>query len=314
MDINAGNINALTATLNLAFNKQLGTGPSQYQRFSMTVPSDAGENFYPRMAELPGVRKWVGPREIHQLEAGSYVIRNETYEETISVKREDLEDDKYGFLSTFVSQLGQDASEMPDRLCFDVLQSGDKIQGIDKQYFFDTDHVAVGADRKSFTYANLAGPASGETAGPAWYLLCTTRIIKPIIYQPRRAFAITAKTRLTDDNVFHDKEFIWGTDGRCAAGVGMWQLAFKSTRPLNEQTYEDARSAMSKLCRADGTPYGIVPDLLVVPSNLEKAGRYLLKSEYAPTVINGASGTAANPWVGSADLMVAPRLSQTAGG
>lgn len=314
MEINAGNINALTATLNMAFNKPLGTAANQYQKFAMTIPSDAGENFYPRLAELPGVRKWVGPREVHQLEAGSYTIKNETYEETISVKREDLEDDKYGFLSTFVAQLGQDASEMPERLCFDVLQNGHTIQGIDKQYFFDTDHVAVGLDGKKFSYSNNDAPKNGEVAGPPWYLLCTTRVIKPIIYQPRRAFEITAKTRLTDDNVFHDKEFIWGTDGRCAAGVGMWQLAFRSTRPLNEDTYEQARAAMSGLCRADGTSYGIVPDLLVVPTNLEKAGRYLLKSEYAPTMINGASGTAANPWVGSADLMVSPRLSQKAGG
>ena len=57
-----------------------------------------------------------------------------------------------------------------------------------------------------------------------------------------------------------------------------------------------------------------MPDLLIVPSNLEKAGRYLLKREFAPAVIGGATGTAANPWVGSADLMVAPRLSQANGG
>ncbi|GAC87860.1 Mu-like prophage FluMu major head subunit [Gluconobacter thailandicus F149-1 = NBRC 100600] len=314
MEINAGNINALSASLNLAFNKPIGTGPSQYKRFSMEMPSDAGEEFYPRLAELPGFREWIGSRQVHELEAEAYILKNRTFEQTIGVKRTDIEDDKLGWLSTFVSQLGQDAAEMPDKLCFEVLGAGDKIQCIDKQYFFDTDHMAIGEDKVPFVYSNYATPKDGETAGPAWYLLCTTRVFKPIIWQPRRPFAITAKTRLTDDNVFEDDRFVWGADGRCVAGVGMWQLAYKSIRPLNQDSFEDALAAMASLCRADGTPYGLVPDLLVVPSNLQKAGRYLLKSDFAPTVLNGASGTASNPWVGAAELMVSPRLSQKVGG
>jgi len=314
MDINAGNINALTAVVSTAFNKYLTTGPSLYERFSMTVPSTAGENFYPRLGELPGMRKWYGNRLVNMLSVSGYSIANETYEETIGIRREDLEDDRFGVLTPFIEQLGQDAGELPDQLCFNTLQNGVSLTGFDGQYLFDSDHPAVNSSKADFSYSNIGTPQTGETAGPRWYLLCTKRPLKPIIFQPRRAFTVTARTQLTSDNVFHENRFEWGVDGRCAAGVGLWELAYMSYRPLTQQSFADAKAAMSSLCRADGTPYGIVPDLLVVPSNLEQSARYLLKSQFVPTVQNGAQGTAANPWIDAADMMVAPRLSQAAYG
>lgn len=83
MDINIGNINALTTTINKSFNKYIETAAPTFGRFTMTIPSNAGENFYPRLAEMPGLREWVGQRVIHRLEAGGFVIRNRTFEETL---------------------------------------------------------------------------------------------------------------------------------------------------------------------------------------------------------------------------------------
>jgi len=313
MDINAGNINALTASVNLSFNKYLTTGPSLYQRFCQTVPSTSGENFYPKLAELPGLRRWIGQREVNQLSVSSYSIANETFEETIAIKREDIEDDRWGVFGPFIEQLGQDAAELPDQLAFSVLGNGNKITGIDGQYFFDTDHQAVNADGQQFTYSNIGLPQTGESAVPAWYLLCTTRALKPIIYQPRRPFAVTARTQLQSGNVFHHRQFEWGVDGRCAAGVGLWQLAYKSTRPITIASFNDALAAMASLCRADGTPYGIVPDLMVVPSNLQAPARTLLKAQLAPLSAGNSFATGTNPWQNAAELMVAPRLSQLIG-
>jgi len=314
MDITPQNINALTTTVNLAFNKAIGTAPNRFQRFAMTVPSKAGENFYPRLPEMPGMRKWIGPREINQLSSFQrYTIVNATYEESFAIQREDLEDDQWDVFTPYINQLSIDAAELPDQLCFQALENGNKTICLDGQYFFDTDHQAVNAKGQPFTYSNIGVPQQGETGGAAWYLLCTTRAIKPIIFQTRRPFAVTARTKLDSDNVFENREFQWGVDGRCAAGVGFWQFAYRSTRPLTIESFGDARAAMASLCRADGTPYGIVPDLLMVPSNLEAAGRTLLKAQLAPLSAGNGFATGTNPWIGAAELMVAERLSQLNG-
>ncbi|MEE8659944.1 hypothetical protein CGLAMM_01145 [Acetobacteraceae bacterium EV16G] len=55
MEINIGNINALSTKLSMAFAQQLKTVEPTYTQFSLTVPSTSGENFYPRLAELPGL-------------------------------------------------------------------------------------------------------------------------------------------------------------------------------------------------------------------------------------------------------------------
>lgn len=62
----------------------------------------------------------------------------------------------------------------------------------------------------------------------AWFLLCTSKMIKPFIFQNRRKATLVAKTDPADDNVFFDNEYIYGVDARCNAGFGLWQLAFGS--------------------------------------------------------------------------------------
>lgn len=62
-----------------------------------------------------------------------------------------------------------------------------------------------------------------------WYLFCTSRAIKPLIFQNRQAPNLVALTNENDDSVFLRKEYLYGVDTRCNAGYGLWQLAFGST-------------------------------------------------------------------------------------
>ena len=76
-----------------------------------------------------------------------------------------------------------------------------------------------------------------ELAGDSsWYALDVSAPIKPFIFQDRRAVQLVAKTTVTDDNVFMLREFLWGVDGRGAAGYGPWWLAFKSTGDVGNVT------------------------------------------------------------------------------
>lgn len=63
----------------------------------------------------------------------------------------------------------------------------------------------------------------------AWFLLDVSRPIRPIIFQQRKAPQFVAKDNIDDDNVFFQKQFIYGADSRDNAGYGLWQLAFGST-------------------------------------------------------------------------------------
>ncbi|MEE8658836.1 hypothetical protein DOFOFD_07410 [Acetobacteraceae bacterium EV16P] len=135
MEINIGNINALSTKLSMAFAQQLKTVEPTYTQFSLTVPSTSGENFYPRLAELPGLREWVGDRVIHRLKADAFRIRNKTFEETISISREDLEDEQFGLLMPAVQQLAQNAADLPDKLVYEALETGTSTKGMDGQYF-----------------------------------------------------------------------------------------------------------------------------------------------------------------------------------
>lgn len=61
-----------------------------------------------------------------------------------------------------------------------------------------------------------------------WFLLCTTRPVKPLIYQERQKAKFVSLTSESDPNVFMQKKFLYGADSRGNAGFGFWQMAFGS--------------------------------------------------------------------------------------
>ncbi|WP_417050343.1 Mu-like prophage major head subunit gpT family protein [Dysosmobacter welbionis] len=54
----------------------------------------------------------------------------------------------------------------------------------------------------------------------------------------RRRPQLVTKDSPSDDNVFFNKEFIYGVDARYNAGYGLWQLAFGSTGEADMPTGE----------------------------------------------------------------------------
>lgn len=64
----------------------------------------------------------------------------------------------------------------------------------------------------------------------AWFLADLSRPnLKPIILQRRKAPQFVMKNAVTDDNVFFQKEFVYGADDRKAVGFSLPQLAWGST-------------------------------------------------------------------------------------
>lgn len=63
----------------------------------------------------------------------------------------------------------------------------------------------------------------------AWFLLDTTKPVKPFIYQERKAPVFVSQTDMQADDVFSRKMYKFGAEARAAGGYGFWQLAYGST-------------------------------------------------------------------------------------
>lgn len=303
MQITPDVLGHLFYNFDLSFNRAFTQYTPQYPAITMVIPSTTKETKYPMRNILPKMRQWVGERVVQNAGAQEYSIVNKSYESTIAVQKEDIEDDNLGLYNIDAEALGNAAAVWPDEVVFDLLKDGENQLCYDGQNFFDTDHPAlyavdnaeaatlsnvleVTADAKGriVTYDNLAlaiGEASGwlndrgEPLGinfnmllvpgqrdieahqamaafdqfgatnvlagrytvmvvprlnnrpDEYYLMDTTRPIKPMIWQKRKDPEFVSLVNPTDENVFWRKEFIYGVDARGNAGFGLWFLALK---------------------------------------------------------------------------------------
>jgi phage major head subunit gpT-like protein len=91
------------------------------------------------------------------------------------------------------------------------------------------ERLANGEDNIYYKSAELLAAPELAAYPTYWFLLDTTKPIKPLIFQQRQKPNFVAKDNPEDDNVFMKKEFLYGIDARHNAGYGLWQLAYGST-------------------------------------------------------------------------------------
>ena len=299
MIINKGNLTALFVAFKAAFAAGLGQAPTQYASISTNVPSSTSAEEYGWLGSFPNMREWLGDRVVNGMATHGYTIRNRSFEMTVGVPRPAIEDDQYGIYSPMMSEMGRAAAAHPDQLVFGLLKNGPSTLCYDGQYFFDTDHPVIAADGSTGTQANWDNNGG---SGTAWYLLDTSRALKPVIFQNRKAPNFVSKTGETDDNVFDRNEYVYGVDSRCNVGFGFWQLAYGSRKALDEANLTAAYVAMTERLGDHGRPLGIKPTKLVVPPTLEFAARKLVN---ATTLANGAD----NVLKGLVEVEVSPWLA-----
>ncbi|MER8924147.1 Mu-like prophage major head subunit gpT family protein [Mesorhizobium sp. M0802] len=307
MLINQANLSIVFDGFKAAFNRGFESAPSVYKQIAMVVPSTARQEHYGWIGQVAKMREWIGDRIITNLAAHDYTIINKDFEQTISVPRNDIQDDQYGLMSPFVADMGRAAAEMPDELVLGLLANGFTKLCYDGQNFFDTDHP-VGSEGAVpvVSTSNFQGGA-----GEPWFLLDTSKSIKPLIYQERMPLGkLVSKNQENDENVFWSKEYIYGSDGRCNAGYGLWQLAYASKEDLTASNYEDARKAMASLTGDQGRPLGIKADTLVCSPNLEGAAMRLLNNGMRVEVIETVPVAITNEWAGTAKPIVTQWVQQ----
>lgn len=293
MLINVQNLKDLQVMVNTQFAEGKLAAAAQGAAIATFLKSGSSKTTYPDFSQWPGFRKWVGDRQFKDMSKATYTIENETFESSVEISREDIEDDNLGFLAHIAKATGQATVTHSDEILFPLLQAGFTNKCHDGKNFFAEDHVgADGAAQSNL----LAG-----TAAHSWFLLDTTKVIKPLIFQTRRDYNLTSKINLNDDNVFNQNAFQWGVDARVAAGYGPYMTAIGAKVGLDATAYAEARRMFGEMTSPEGRPYRTSGNLLVVGPALEGAARELLKAERT-------SGGKSNIWANSCEIMVVPGL------
>lgn len=283
MKITAAALSAIYTAVNMAFNQGRQTYKPTWSRIATEVKSTAAQENYAWLGEFSRLREWVGDRQINKMKVSDYAIKNKKFEATEGIPAEYIEDDSFGVLMPKFQDMGYAAASHPDELVYALLAAGFTSTCFDGQFFFDTDHP-VGPEGKEVSVSNMQAGAA-----PAWFLLDTTRPLKPLIFQNRRPYDIKSKTDAgNSDHVFMADEYLYGVDARVNAGFGFWQMAFASKAVLDEANLNAAIEAMMGFKSDQGRPLGINPDLLVVGAKNRAAAKAQVE---AMQKANGASNT-----------------------
>jgi phage major head subunit gpT-like protein len=295
MIVNQANLQAMYKSFKVIFNQAFEGAPSMCDLVAMRCPSTSKEQGYPWLADFPMMKEWIGDRVIKDLSAFDFTIKNKSYEATIGVDRDDIDDDSIGLYTPMIQGLAQAAKEHPDILVFALLKQAFTTKCYDNQYFCDTDHP-WGPD-------GAVVSNSGGGAGAPWFLMDLRRAIKPIILQVRKTPEFVAMDKVDNEQVFMRKKYMYGVDDRKNVGFGLWQLAYGSKQTLDATSYAAARAAMMSFTREDGvTPLGVIPTHLVHGPTLESA---------AKTAIDAANqaGGASNIWYNTVKTVNVPWLA-----
>lgn len=296
MIINRENLQLLYTGYKASFQNAFAGIQPDFSPFVLEVRSTTSKETYPWLGQTTAFREWIGDRVIQNLALHDYTIKNKTFENTVGVPRENIEDDSYGVFNPLMGQLGQDAAEHPATLVYDMLSNGFSRSCYDGQYFFDTDHPVINAAGHEVGASNFQGGS-----GTPWFLLDTTRVIRPIILQRRRNYSFVSLDQERDENVVMRKEYIYGVDARLNVGYGLWQLAHASRETLDAAAFNDAFASMQTLTGDRGKKLGIRPKLLVVPPTLRERALEIVQAERGA---NGATNINRN----AVDVLVTPWL------
>lgn len=140
-------LEALNTSLSKAFQEAMQTPlfpDTEMAGLCTTVPSTSEFNTYGWLANMGGMREWLGARVVNGMRERKYTIYNKTYEKTIGVSRNELEDGQVASASFAMSQIAYAARSLKEDLLLSVLEGAHAgtVAGTcyDGQYFFDTDH------------------------------------------------------------------------------------------------------------------------------------------------------------------------------
>ena len=310
--VKSSTLSSLRTAYKSVFEAAKAAAPTQWAHVATLILSANASNTYGWLGQFPKLSEWSGARSYKSIKEFGYTVTNKKYEASVKISRSDFEDDNLGIYTPLFKEMGYAAATHPDEIIFDLLKNGHSNDCFDGKKFFAADHPVypnVDGTGSVTTASNLLRPEAVNsviTDGTAWYLLDTSRPLKPFIFQERTKPELDAITSTDNDTVFNNDEYPFGIRYRCNGGYGFWQQAVRSTKPLSKDGFEEALLLMQGQKADGGRPLGLgfggkAGLMLVVPPSLQAAAREVIVAERDDA---GAS----NIWYDAATILVSPWL------
>jgi len=276
-----------------------------------TIPSGTASERFDWLGDEPEMREWLGPRHLNQFKSFKYEIFPKDWEVTCRVQANDVKDDRIGIYKLQAARGGEGARLLKVREVAKALDEGTDHLCYDGQNFFDTEHP-VGDDGDISLVSNYLN-AGGASAASPWYLMDTTRVVKPILCVEREQPSFTAFSDYTNLHTFMHREFLFGAQARLGTGYGLWQTCVRNEAALNITNLRATRDAMEAFTQDRKNPdgrrkrLGISPNLLVVGPSNRDAALACMNAQYVNSLTDPfavSASTAVNPVRGAFQVVV----------
>lgn len=116
--------------------------PKDVMAFMMETTSDGADEKYGWLGQSPMMGEWIDERKLKALNSFDYSLTNKDYEATLSVDRNEIEDDRLGNVKVRIDDLARKAKQShPRKLFFDALVAGTSALCYDGLPLFSASHV-----------------------------------------------------------------------------------------------------------------------------------------------------------------------------
>ena len=161
----------LLSGLQPIFQKAYDAGEIIHDRIATTVNSKKDTESYAWLGAVTGMKEWTDERQDSDVKEHDFSIKNRSWEGSIAVDRDAVEDDQYGQINVRVKDLGTRAKQFPDELLFELLSQGNLTTGTSTNFvgkniacydalsFFSASHP-VGSTTQSNVGSTALGIAS----------------------------------------------------------------------------------------------------------------------------------------------------------
>jgi phage major head subunit gpT-like protein len=131
-----------------------------HEDYATTMPSNSETQLYHWIAQLPGMKVWLGARQMNNAVLRGYSLTNAVYEDSISLDKFKVKNDQWGAFGPSVTAFGDAVGKWPDQVMAAVVDAGHKTLCYDGQNFFDTDHPVSLTDASQGTFSNMGDGAA----------------------------------------------------------------------------------------------------------------------------------------------------------
>ena len=266
--INQELIESLFLQLSSQFHKAFdGNGEDEFvAQFATVMSSNTRTIDFSWLGESPQMREWIGQRVVNQLRNFRYEAGYKEYELTMGVKVMDILDNTLSHYSLQSFAGGQEARMLRPKLVAKALTNGTTGLCYDGHPFFYASHP-VGEDGDITATSNTYDAGGGWAATP-FFMADLSKVIKPIILNDRLSPQFQQFTSMSDEHVFKNREYLFGTNSAHGTAYGLWQTCFRSGLPATANSLIALDLAMKSLTKDKKDEDGRRPYLGIKPTHI----------------------------------------------